>query len=195
MQIRSLHWGKEMQNLMAADLNRIIVAALLSSVFAAPAFADGTGFYGALDVNTWSLSNVNTNENEPSTGFRLAGGYHFTPNWGAEFGYTESGNGVSFGQNYIVESTQFAATGTYPISEQFDVFGKLGYAMNKITGDATSGCSSCSKNDLLYGIGAQYNFNKKIGLRLQYEEIGQLTDTGTSSPEATNYSLGAVYNF
>jgi OmpA-OmpF porin, OOP family len=186
---------KKVQSYKEINMNKIVAAALLSSIFAAPAFADGSGFYVALDANTWSLSNVNANEDEPSTGYRIAGGYHFTPNWGAEFGYTESGNGVSFGQNYTVESTQIAATGTYPINAQFGVFGKLGYAMNKITGDATSGCSSCSKNDVLYGIGAQYNFNKNVGLRLQYEEIGKLTDTGTTSPEATNYSLGAVYNF
>jgi OmpA-OmpF porin, OOP family len=183
------------QHFKEINMNKILTAALLSSFFAAPAFADGSGFYGALDVNTWSLSNKVAGEKDPSTGYRIAGGYHLTPNWGAELGYTESGNGVSLGQNYTVQSTQIAATGTYSINPQFDVFGKLGYAMNKIGGDATAGCSKCSKDDLLYGLGAQYNFNKKIGLRLQYEEIGKLTDTGTNSPEATNYSLGAVYNF
>jgi OOP family OmpA-OmpF porin len=175
-------------------MKKIIAAALLSTAFATPAFAEGTGFYGALDLNTWDLSNKGGASN-PSTGYRIAGGYHFTPNWGAELGYAASGNGDAGGQNYDVESTQIAVTGTYPINEQFDIFAKLGYAMNKLKGDATSGCSNCSKDDYLYGVGAQYNFNKQFGIRLQYEDIGKVTDTGTDDSKATNYSLGVVYNF
>jgi len=175
-------------------MKKIIAVALLSSMFTAPAFAEGTGFYGALDLNTWSLTNLGGASN-PSTGYRIAGGYHFSPNWGAELGYAASGNGDAFGQNYKAESTQIAVTGTYPINEQFDLFAKLGYAANKLSGDAISGCSNCSKSDLMYGIGAQYNFNKQFGIRLQYEDIGQVTDTGTDDSKATNVSLGVVYNF
>lgn len=176
-------------------MKRIIAAAIISFLFTAPAFAEGAGFYGALDFNTWDLSNKSAGDTNPSTGYRIAGGYHFTPNWGAELGYTESGNGTSGNQNYKVNSTQIAVTGTYPVNEQVDVFAKLGYAANKVTGNATSGCSDCSKNDFLYGIGAQYNFNKQFGIRVQYEDIGKVTDSGTDDPTATNWSLGAVYNF
>ena len=174
-------------------MKKIIAVALLSIAFAAPAFAEGTGFYGALDLNTWSLSNKPAGADNPSTGYRIAGGYHFTPNWGAELGYTESGNASYAGVDYKVKSTQIAATGTYPINEQFDVFAKLGYAANKLSTDAT--CDQCSKSDFMYGIGAQYNFNKQFGIRLQYEDIGKVTDTGTDDPKATNVSLGVVYNF
>jgi OOP family OmpA-OmpF porin len=175
-------------------MKKIIAVALFSSMFTAPAFADGSGFYGALDLNTWSLSNLGGASN-PSTGYRIAGGYHFTPNWGAELGYAASGNGDAGGQSYNVESTQIAVTGTYPINEQFDVFAKLGYAMNKLKGDATAGCTNCSKDDYLYGVGGQYNFNKQVGIRLQYEDIGKLEDSGSNDAKATNVSLGVVYNF
>jgi OOP family OmpA-OmpF porin len=184
-----------MQNFKKVGLKQIIAAALLTSAFAAPVFAEGTGFYGALDLNTWSMSNTPSGASDPSTGYRIAGGYHFTPNWGAELGYAASGNGTVGGQNFKGESTQIAVTGTYPINAQFDVFGKLGYAMNKLTGDATAGCNQCSKNDYMYGIGAQYNFNKQVGIRLQYEDLGKFTDSGSNDIKAINYSLGAVYNF
>jgi OmpA-OmpF porin, OOP family len=177
-------------------MKKIIAVALFSSMFAAPAFADGTGFYGALDLNTWNLSSKAAGQDNPSTGWRLAGGYHFTPNWGAELGYTQSGNGTINGVNYKAESTQIAAVGTYPVNEQFDLFAKLGYAMNKLTGDATTGCPNCSKNDLMYGVGGQYNFNKQVGLRLQYEDLGKMTDNpGVDNSKATNIALGLVYNF
>jgi len=175
-------------------MKKILAVAILSTAFAAPAYAEGTGFYGALDLNTWDLSNKGTASN-PSTGYRIAGGYHFTPNWGAELGYAASGNGDAGGQNYKVESTQLALIGTYPINEQFDVFGKLGYAMNKLSGDATAGCSDCSKDDFMYGIGAQYNFNKQFGVRFQYEDLGKVEDSGTNDSAATNLSLGVVFNF
>jgi OmpA-OmpF porin, OOP family len=175
-------------------MKRILLVFLLSLSVAAPAFAEGTGFYGALDLQTWSLTNLGGASN-PSTGYRIAGGYHFTPNWGAEIGYAESGSGDAGGLSYKVNSTQIAAVGTYPINEQFDVFGKLGYAANKLTGDAISGCNNCSKNDLMYGIGGQYNINKQFGIRLQYESLGKVEDSGSNDSSATNFSLGVAYNF
>ena len=175
-------------------MKKIIAVALFSSMFTVSAFAEGTGFYGALDLNTWSLSNKGSATN-PSTGWRIAGGYHFTPNWGAELGYTQSGSGDAFGLSYKAESTQIAVTGTYPINEQFDLFAKLGYAANKLKGDAITGCTNCSKNDLMYGIGGQYNFNKQVGIRLQYESLGKFTDSGSNDTSATNISLGVVFNF
>jgi OmpA-OmpF porin, OOP family len=175
-------------------MKKLLALALFSSIFASSAFAEGTGFYGAFDLQTWSLTNLGGASN-PSTGYRIAGGYHFTPNWGAEIGYAESGSGDAGGLSYKVKSTQIAAVGTYPINEQFDVFAKLGYAANKLTGDAISGCNNCSKNDLMYGIGGQYNINKQIGIRLQYESLGKVEDSGTDDSSATNVSLGVVYNF
>ena len=177
-----------------------IIAVALFTLFAAPAFAESTGFYGALDVNTWTLSNKGTGVENPSAGIRVAGGYHFTPNWGAEIGYTESGNGTtSIPADYKITSAQMAVTGTYPVNEQFDLFAKLGYAANKMTGAATAGCPDCSKNDFLYGFGAQFNFNKQFGVRLQYEDIGKVADSimagQTDQPKAANISLGVVYNF
>jgi OOP family OmpA-OmpF porin len=174
-------------------MRKIIAAALISSAFATPAFAegaDGSGFYGALDTNTWSLNSKAPGQDNLSMGFRIAGGYHFTRNWGAELGYAQSGNGTINGLDYHVESTQLAAVGTYPLNDQFDLFAKLGVAANKLAGNTTG-----SKNDLLYGVGGQYNFNKQVGVRLQYEDIGKVSDTPGYDSKASNIALGLAYNF
>ncbi len=172
-----------------------IIAVALFSMFTAPAFAEGTGFYGALDVNTWTLSNKGAGVDNPSAGLRVAGGYHFTPNWGAELGYTESGNGKTPAGDYKVTSVQLALTGTYPVNEQFDVFAKVGFAANKMSGAATAGCPNCTKDDGMYGLGAQYNFNKQVGVRLQYEDIGKITDNPGTNSKGSNIAVGVVVNF
>jgi OOP family OmpA-OmpF porin len=176
------------------EMKKIIALALFSSMFAAPAFAEGTGFYGALDVNAWTLSNKAANTGNPSAGVQIAGGYHFTPNWGAELAYTESGNATTPGGDYKVTSVQLVATGTYPVNEQFDLFAKVGWAANKASGAATAGCSNCTKDDGMFGVGAQYNFNKQFGVRAQYVDIGKITDQG-NDPKGSYFGLGVVYNF
>ena len=176
-------------------MKKIFAVALLSSLFVTPAFAGSAGLYVALDASTWSLSNKLAGASNPSAGYRFAAGYHFTPNWGVEMAYANSSNGTSGGQNYQAKSTQIAAVGTYPVSDQLDVFAKIGYAANKLTGDATSNCTNCSKNDLLYGIGAQYNVNKQFGVRVQYESVGKLTSSGNNDISGTNVSLGVAYSF
>ncbi len=182
-------------------MKKVAIAMLLSAI-SAPAFAGDSGFYGALDVQTWSLSNLSTlatGASNPSTGFRIGGGYHFTQNWGVEVDYAQSGNGDTGipGVSYKADSAQAVAVGTYPINNMFDVYGKLGVAANKISasgGGAT--CTNCSKTSFMYGVGGQYNINNSIGIRLEYDGLGDVTN-GPVGPQisATNVSLGVVYNF
>lgn len=177
-------------------MKKVLIASLLSSLFAAPAFAAVPGPYVALDVQNWNASSTGPLGN-PGIGARIGAGYRFTPNWGAEIDYGQSGNSSSvLGASYKAEAFQIAATGTYPINDQFDVFAKLGASANKIS---TSGfnLSSSSKTDLLWGVGGQFNIDPHWGVRLQYEGLGKGTG---SNPGGTDFSLstlslGAVYAF
>ena len=175
-------------------MKKIIIASLLSLSATVPAFAADEGFYVAADLSTWSLSNLGTASN-PSAGLGIFGGYKFSPMLAAEVGYVMSGSGSDLGMNYKVNSTQLAAVGTFPINNQFDVFAKLGYASNKLTGDLTTGCTNCSKSGLMYGIGGQFNINRQIGIRVQYASLGKATDFGTNDVEAKTTSIGAVFKF
>jgi len=75
------------------------------------------------------------------------------------------------------------------------VIGKLGASSNKLEGPAIAGCTTCSKSDLMYGVGVQYKINQNFAVRLQYESIGKVESTATSPASATNFSIGGIYNF
>ena len=168
---------------------------LFSAAIALPAYAADSGPYAALDVQGWSTTN-NAPFGNPGVGLRIAGGYHFTPYIGAEVGYAQSSDSSSVGgAKYHVSSLQLAAVGTYPINDMFDVFGKVGVAGNKVNTSGPLTCNNCSKTDALIGVGGQYNINRRVGIRLQYEYLGKATDTGINDMAASTVSLGAVYNF
>jgi OOP family OmpA-OmpF porin len=178
-------------------MKKILIASLLSSLFAAPAFASVPGPYVALDLQNWNASSTGALGN-PGIGARIGAGYRFTENWGVEANYAQSGSSSSVGgQSYKAEAFQIAATGTYPINPQFDVYAKLGASANKISPSGFSLASS-SKTDLLWGIGGQYNFTRNWGARLEYEGLGKATgsgNTGGSDFSLSTISLGAVYAF
>ena len=176
-------------------MKKIFVASLLmSSMFALPAFAAVPGAYVAADLQNWSATNTAPFGN-PGLGLRIGAGYRFTPNVGLEVDYAQSGNSSSvFGTTYKISATQLAVIGTYPINPDFDIFAKLGMSANKVSLSAGT-CNSCSKTDVLFGVGGQYNINQQVGIRLQYESLGKATNSGTNDITASTLSLGVVYAF
>jgi len=181
--------------------SKIIAIALLSAL-SVPAFADDSGFYLGLDYIQMNLGNLSTVEgagsSQPSGSYRIDGGYNFTQNWGAEIGYfgignasDGSGNGVSLNSSYV------AGVGTYPINELFDVFGKLGVAVNQLSN--ANGCTVCgAQTELMYGVGADFNINKNVGIRVQYENLGNVMGTDPVSGSqitASDVALGVIYKF
>ncbi len=185
--------------------------AILALMLLAPAAtlaADG-GPYVALDVQSWNLTNLPAGASGPSTGYRIGGGYRFTPNWAVEADYAHAsgssgggGYGMASGPAFDSTSIQAAVIGAYPVHDMIDVFAKLGIASNKLSGSAVStleasGFSGFSATSLLWGFGVQYNPVKEIGIRLQYENLGKTTriNAGLSDLSAATISLGVAYYF
>ena len=175
-------------------MKKILVASLVISLLASPAFAADSGGYVAVDLQNWSTTN-NAPMGNPKMGVRIGGGYRFTPNVGVEVDYGQSGSSsTTGGMSYKVSATQLAVVGTYPINPMFDVFGKVGMSANKATTTGTT-CNSCSKTSVMFGVGGQYNINQQLGVRLQYENLGKVTNSGSDDLSATTLSLGVVYGF
>jgi OOP family OmpA-OmpF porin len=125
------------------------------------------------------------------TAYKAYVGYDFNRNWGMEAAYVDLGK-----PNYPLGDARetawyLAGKGTLPISNQFDLFAKLGATRNKrdLFGDS-------SRTDLLAGVGAEYNFNKQVGLRLEYEDFGKFGDDGIIGRSRANmWSLSVDYKF
>jgi OOP family OmpA-OmpF porin len=180
-------------------MKKILAIALLSTCIATPTLAaDNSGkLYIGGDLGSASYSNVGT---YPSPGMvRFVGGYHFNPLLALEVGFTIFGESKitagSYWATLNANSFQVSAVGTYPVSSEVDLIGKLGIAANHGKSESSVGSSvSASKSSVLFGVGAQYHLSSQLALRAQYEDYGSFEDV--SSPmKATTFSLGMTYDF
>jgi OOP family OmpA-OmpF porin len=167
-----------------------------------------TAFFGA-GFNS-SISN-----NDKNTAFKLFGGYQFNRNFAVEGGYFNLGE---FGYTATTAAPALAATlngkiklqglnldavGMLPLGDKFSVFGRVGmqYAQAKDTFTSTGAAPTPanpnpSKNALNYkvGVGAQYDFNRSLGMRVEAERY-RINDAVNNKGDINMYSLGLVYRF
>jgi OmpA-OmpF porin, OOP family len=129
------------------------------------------------------------------TSWKLFGGYRFNRYLAAEGFYADLGK-ISIRRgtvNVSAEQTSIgaAAVGILPLGQHFELFGKLGLASSsrKITGSAPGVAISDndSGSDILFGIGASYNFTRNFGLRAEWERY--------NDSEINVMSIGAQYKF
>ena len=178
-------------------MKKIIAVAALFTVLSTSAFAAGNNAYVTADLSKASYSNASPFPNPKKFGIGV--GYQATPNVAAEVGYHKFGDStVTAGavtQTLKVSSLTVAAVGNYPINDQFSAIGKLGIAMNKLSG---TGNYTDSSNSLYFAVGGQYNINQQFAVRAQYENFGDITSLGGSGPgqaTASAFGIAGVINF
>jgi OOP family OmpA-OmpF porin len=187
-------------------MKKIAIAALLSVVVAAPAFAADEGFYAGVTLGqarTTAPSGVALSKSTDTVG-GILGGYQFTKNWGAEAFYTGAGkwNGVSTGGavgNGKADAWGLNAVGTLPLSNAFSLYGKLGYASTKSTASsAPAGLTGATRGAATYGLGGTYNVSPAVGIRFGWDRYGAAISNNLGAKQNYNsdvYSLGAVVKF
>ncbi|HEY1992252.1 MAG TPA: porin family protein [Gammaproteobacteria bacterium] len=184
----------------------MFAAALLFTASSRPAAAEG-GWYLAADAgqshfsggvfdgdpfpSTWTRS-----ASDSSTGYRLTGGYQFTPNWGVEAGYLDLGHGTLSGKSPVPASMPdvgsfasfrigakgvFAAgTGTWPIDDQWSLFARAGLVDGRLDDQPYSNGNIASLEQTetswkaTYGVGAKWAFQPQWSLRLGWDGYRQL---------------------
>ena len=199
-------------------MKKILTALAIGAAFAAtPASAQwyvgaGVGTAKGTGSGTAGAAQYSANSSRQTSG-KIYGGYQFTQNWGIEAQYTDLGR-----YNYTLTSGAasdtgsakakqwgIAGTGTLPLSNNFYLMAKLGLSANRVSLTPTSVTSggvtttvggNGSKTDLLAGIGAGYNFDKNIGLRVEYENFGKMANiTNGGTIKGDNFSVSLRYSF
>ena len=153
-------------------LKKIIAAAAFATV-AASSYAATPGAYAGVDVGS---TKVNGYGREPSYG--AFAGYNLTQNFGVEAGYRQL---ASVGGGSVTQGA-VSALASLPLSNGFDVYGRLGY--NKL--DAKSHVRVGKDDGVLYGIGVSKDFGNKLSGRVELQR---------PSDESTNVSIGLGYSF
>ncbi len=183
-------------------MKKLAAVVALSAVCATSALADDTGHaYVAVDYGPATYANA---PGFPNPGMlRIAGGFNLSPNFGAELGYSIFGSSAISGPGGTASidsagSLQFLAVGRAPLSPQFEIFGKIGFAANSYTLNvntaALAGTASYSKTDLAFGVGAKFNVTPSFGIEGQYLNYGAF-DPYNPPLKASSLSVGAVFNF
>jgi OOP family OmpA-OmpF porin len=190
--------GKHMKRLLTASL---IAAAFASG--AAFAQSPGVGPYVGASIGMsdydWSSGCVGECD-KTDIGFKVYGGYMFTPYIGAEVGYGAFGKAkVSVpGANGEFKSSGFSAflTAQYPV-DNWAIFGKVGFGWLDNEFEVTTGSRAANNSDsstkLAWGLGATYMFNKNVGVRGEYEDYGY--DFRGESDSITLWSVSIQYKF
>lgn len=148
-------------------------------------------------------------QHKTATATRLALGYQFSPMFAGELALLNGAKSTFTGPGLSAEKKanfQLAVIGTYPIANQFSLLGKFGFTNSKNTYNQVVGTTVNKREgsglSLVLGAGVQYDINKQIAVRVQYETQGIDSNESMTPPlpneGKTNLSIisaGIVYKF
>lgn len=179
-------------------LGTLITAATISSA----AFAEDTGAYAGLNVGI-GKPDINTPNGEDKKSSAVGGavlGYKFNQYMAIEGQYTGAGKVTDNVKGSAkVDAASLAMIGFLPLNDQFNLYGKLGVASTKTTVTSSlSPINDATHTGVTYGLGAEYNVNHNVGLRLGWDHYNAaIKEVGNHERDvnANVMTVGAVYHF
>lgn len=172
----------------------LALAALIPAVASAQTANVGTTFYGTLGYADSNTDHLNLGTIQGRIGARF--GQHFGVEGELAAGVTNDKTTVSGVDIKAKIQNQEAiyAVGFLPLNSQWDLLARIGYGDTraKAKASAFNVADSESGNSWNYGVGAQYHFDDKNGVRADYtrEEY-----TGSNSGAANVYAVSYVRKF
>jgi OmpA-OmpF porin, OOP family len=200
---------------MKTFLNGLVCLALSTGTAFAPLAVQAEGGYAGASFGKTSVDlecdlDITCAADDSDTGFKVYGGYQFTPNLAVEFGYVDLGEVTASGTDsflgttsVLIEASGFtlAAVGTIPLGDRFGLLGKAGFFRWDVDASATSSVfGSASDNetgtDLFLGFGGFMNLGKNLSLRVEWERFMDVGDEDTTgSTDVDLLSAGIVFRF
>jgi OmpA-OmpF porin, OOP family len=160
------------------------------------------GSFGQTTADEWCTGAPGvtiTSCEDTDTGWKLFGGYRINRNFAVEGSYIDFGTftgtatvgGSSANVSADATAWGIAAVGIFPVGNQFELFGKLGFVRGESEARVTIGGTSVDLGDegteLHYGIGAIYNLTRNFGIRAEWENV--------NDAELRLLSIGVQYKF
>ncbi len=181
-------------------MKKIIAIAALSAALTTSAFAADNTVYATVGLGSANFQNNSLGFPNPGK-FDVGLGYSFSPTLAAELSYHTFGDSTLVnaitGVSVTIKSSSLTigVVGSYPISEQVSLLGKIGLASNKAEASSNTGfSSSVSKTSMYYALGGEYNINQKYAVRAQYEDFGDFEDAANPFG-ITAFGINAVVKF
>lgn len=128
---------------------------------------------------------------------KLYTGGFFHPNMGVELGYINAGKAHRLGGDTEAHGFNLSLVGRAPLSEQFDVFGKVGttYGRTRTAGASGLGVQTGKEDGfgLSYGLGARWSFTPQWAAVIEWESHKFKFADGDDAVKMT--TVGLQYRF
>lgn len=200
------------------------------AVCAAPlAGAQGTGWYGGASVGrsaatidddritgglaVQGLATTALDDDDRDTGYKLFGGYQFTPNLGVEAGYFDLGNfgyrattvpAGTLNGDMRVKGLNLDLVGTLPLAGRLSALGRLGVVSVRASDNFSAtgavrmpyASASPSKRSagLKAGLGLMYDVTDSLAVRAEVERY-RIKDAVGNRGDVDLLSVGLIYRF
>jgi len=163
---------------------KIVVAAALAMLAGSSFAAPTDGVYVGLDVGSTKADEPELSGHQTSFGGFV--GFSFNENYAVEAAYRHLGTWTISNVDLKATHTALSVVGTLPLSQQFNIFARLGY--NHVSAEANyqGNTFSGSSNGSFYGFGAGYNFSTNVAARLEFQK---------PSSDLTNLNVAVIYKF
>lgn len=165
---------------------KIAIAATLAVLSTAAMAAEPGRIYAGADVGSTKIDGVKDREN----GYGAFVGYNITPAIAIEAGYRRLADyDLSVGTvsgDVHVDQISLSGVATMPLSNNFNLYGRLGYNRLKAKASFAGNSGADSDSGVLYGVGVGYSFSPTVAARLEVQK---------PSSDATSVNAGLVFNF
>jgi OOP family OmpA-OmpF porin len=140
---------------------------------------------------------------DKDTAWRIFGGYQLNRYFAAELGYTDLGTSSASGPgasaSIDAKAWELSGLGMIPIVGGLSAYGKLGVYYGDVKSSATLGAASTSTSDnntdLTFGLGAQYDFTRNLGLRAEWQRYKDMGGDSTGKSDFDAMTVGVLYRF
>jgi len=155
-------------------------------------------------------SSVSIDDEDDDIGFKLFGGYQFNKHWALEGGYFNLGEfgfkATTVPAGTLTGETEMSGLSIdpvfiWPLTKKFSLLGRVGliYAKADTSYVATGSVVAPANDDKTaasykFGVGAQYDFTRRLGLRAEAESF-RIDDAVGNKGDVNLFSLGLVYRF
>jgi len=141
-----------------------------------------TGFYAGASLGSADLGP------DSDTALKIFGGYQINRSFAVEFGYSDFGDVTVGNTSANASAWELTGLGKFPLGNQFYIYGLAGLTKIKTETTVSGLRISDDSTELTFGFGLQYDFNPKVGARLQWQRYD-------ASNEVDVVSVGFLYKF
>ena len=194
-------------------MKKQFLLACVLGAFTLPAMADNFYIFGDVGQIKFELDGSSDSKlSKTDTTFSIGAGYDFNKFLAVEVAYRDLGEAVESGSDFDgvddydyvdkigVTALQASVVGKLPISEVFNVYGRVGlasldaeYESREYYADGINPkpySESESKTRALFGIGASFDVTSQLAVRAEYNQYAKWDDLKLSA-----LTVGAVYKF